>query len=77
MMDEKTFQKLDINQRGAVSYDEFRPWCREQGISDQGAKEIFEIVDGDGDGLVTYQQLVAAFEESKAAFEEQPGVQGR
>jgi Ca2+-binding EF-hand superfamily protein len=77
MMDEKTFQQLDTNQRGAVSYDEFRPWCHGQGISDRNAQEIFEIVDRDGDGLVSYQELVSAFEESKAAFEEQSGVQGR
>jgi Ca2+-binding EF-hand superfamily protein len=77
MMDEKTFHQLDSTQRGALSYDEFRPWCRGRGMSDRDAQEIFEIVDRDGDGLVTYQQLVSAFEESKAAFEEQSGVQGR
>ena len=77
MMDEKTFQQLDVNQRGAVSYNEFRPWCHGQGISDRNAQEIFEIVDRDGDGLVSYQELVSAFEESKAAFEEQSGVSGR
>jgi Ca2+-binding EF-hand superfamily protein len=77
MMDEKTFQQLDINQRGALSYDEFHPWCKGQGISDQDAQEIFKIVDRDGDGLVSYKELVSAFEESKAAFEEQSRVQGR
>lgn len=77
MMDEKTFQQLDVNQRGAVSYDEFRPWCHGQGISERNAREIFEIVDGDADGLVSYQELVSAFKESKAAFEEQSRVQGR
>jgi Ca2+-binding EF-hand superfamily protein len=77
MMDEKAFQQLDVNQRGAISYDEFRPWCRGRGISDRNAQDIFEIVDRDGDGLVSYQELVSAFEESKAAFEEQSGVQGR
>lgn len=77
MMDEKTFQQLDVNQRGAVSYDEFRPWCHGKGISERNAQEIFEIVDRNGDGLVSYQELVSAFEESKTAFEEQSGVQGR
>ena len=71
MMDEKAFQQLDINHRGALSYDEFHPWCKGQGISDQDTQEIFETVDRDGDGLVTYEELVSAFEESKAAFEEQ------
>jgi Ca2+-binding EF-hand superfamily protein len=70
MMDERTFQQLDVNQRGALSYDEFHPWCKRQGISDREAQEIFEIVDRDGDGLVSYKELVSAFEESKAAFEE-------
>jgi Ca2+-binding EF-hand superfamily protein len=77
MMDERTFQQLDTNQRGALSYDEFDPWCKGQGISDRDAREIFEMVDRDGDGLVTYKELVSAFEESKAAFEEQSGAQGR
>jgi Ca2+-binding EF-hand superfamily protein len=74
MMDEKTFQQLDINQRGALSYDEFHPWCKGRGISDRDAQEIFETVDRDGDGLVTHKELVSAYEESKAAFEEQSGI---
>lgn len=77
MMDERTFQQLDTHQRGELSYDEFHPWCHKQGISDQDAQEIFETVDTDGDGLVTYQELVSAFEESKAAYEEQSGIEGR
>jgi EF-hand domain pair len=55
MMDEKTFQQLDINQRDALSCDDFRPWRKGQGISNRDAQEIFKMVDRDGDGLVTYK----------------------
>jgi len=51
---------LDSNKDGLVDFEEFRDFVkgRERGMTGEGdLKEAFDVFDGDGDGLITVEEL--------------------
>lgn len=56
------FDVYDMNQDGAISWREyFNMICKPIGISEDDAKEYFDIIDADGNGVLNLEDFTLAF----------------
>ena len=56
------FSKLDLNQDGAVSREEFQKYPGHQHLPEQERRQRFERIDGDGNGKLLASEVRKHFE---------------
>lgn len=68
---EKIFKRLDANEDGVITLEEFKSAKRKNEVPDEKLEKNFKRMDADSDGKVTFEELKASREKGKGKKKKQ------